>query len=197
MLRLYSRVAVNNPIGGVSKLQIRLASLVLLFILALPSLAAEPSLGPVIAGYGPTYPIDDRNVPLAEGAVYKAVFDAARYSDDLTSLNTKLVSVARFLNMHGRNGIAVENMDLAVVLHGAALKSAMNRDAYKARYGVDNPNLELVMKLHEAGVSFYVCGQSLAFGGIEQSELASPAKVALSAMTMLTVLQSEGYALLQ
>jgi intracellular sulfur oxidation DsrE/DsrF family protein len=61
---------------------------------------------------------------------------------------------------------------------------------------VDNPNLELVEKLHAAGVRFYVCGQSLAFGKIARSELASPVEVALSAMTMLTVLQSEGYALL-
>jgi intracellular sulfur oxidation DsrE/DsrF family protein len=159
--------------------------------------ADEPSLGPVIEGYGPTYPIDDRDVALEEGAVYRVVFDAASYSDDLTSLNTRLVSVARFLNMHGRNGKPVENMDLAVVLHGAALKTALTNDAYLARFEVDNPNLELLTKLHNAGVKFYVCGQSMAFGGVEKSELANPAKVALSAMTMLTVLQSEGYALLQ
>jgi len=53
-----------------------------------------------------------------------------------------------------------------------------------------------VMALHRAGVEFYVCGQSMAFGSVEKSELASPAKVALSAMTMLSVLQSNGYALL-
>lgn len=158
--------------------------------------ADEPSLGPVIKGYGPTYPIDDRDVALQEGAVYRVVFDAASYSDDLSSLNTRLVSVARFLNMHGRNGTPVENMDLAVVLHGTALKTVLNNDAYLARYEVDNPNLELLTRLHNAGVKFYVCGQSMAFGGVEKSELANPAKVALSAMTMLTVLQSEGYALL-
>lgn len=52
------------------------------------------------------------------------------------------------------------------------------------------------MKLHDAGVKFYICGQSMAFGGVDKSELASPVKVALSVMTMLTVLQAEGYALL-
>jgi len=36
----------------------------------------------------------------------------------------------------------------------------------------------------------------MAFGGVDKDELASPAKVGLSTMTMLTVLQSEGYALL-
>lgn len=38
--------------------------------------------------------------------------------------------------------------------------------------------------------------RSMGFSGISKSELASPVKVALSAMTMMTVLQSEGYALI-
>lgn len=82
-------------------------------------------------------------------------------------------------------------------MHGKALKNAMHNDAYQARYGTDNPNLDLLTKLRNAGVSFFVCGQSMAFGDVMKSELASPAKVALSAITMMTVLQNDGYALLQ
>lgn len=175
------------------------ARLVLFAVLSIWSaslFAAEPSFGPAIKHYGPTYPIADRDVPLEEGFVYRAVFDVASYSEDVKAMNTRLVSVARFLNMHARNSVPVANMDLAVVVHGAAVKNLLNNEAYRARYKVDNPNLELVMNLHEAGVRFFVCGQSLAFGGVDRDELASPVKVALSAMTMLTVLQSEGYALL-
>lgn len=102
-------------------------------------LAEEPTLGPAIEGYGPTYPIDDRDVPLDEDRTYSAVFDAAAYADGPTAQSTRLVSVARF----------------------------------------------------------YVCGQSMAFGGYPKSNLADPAQLALSAMTMLTVLQNDGYALLQ
>ena len=178
-------------------MQVRLPLNIVLLVLSAPLFAGEPSLGPAIEGYGPTYPIDYRDVPLQEGAAYRAVFDTASYSDDLTSLNTRLVSIARFMNMHARNGVPVENMDLAVVVHGAAVKSVFNNDAYLKRFEVDNPNLELVMKLHDAGVKFYICGQSMAFGGVDKSELASPVKVGLSAMTMLTVLQAEGYALLK
>jgi intracellular sulfur oxidation DsrE/DsrF family protein len=178
-------------------MQIRAGLLFVFLMLSAQIFAGEPSLGPAIEGYGPSYPINDRDVPLEEGATYRAVFDAASYSDDMTSLNSRLVSVARFLNMHARNGVAIKDMDLAVVLHGAALKSVMNNDAYWDRFDSDNPNLELLMKLHDAGVRFYACGQAMAFSGIGKSELASPVKVALSAMTMLTVLQSKGYALLQ
>lgn len=175
---------------------VRIVTLCILSALSVQLLADEPSLGPVIEGYGPTYPINDRDVALEEGAVYKAVFDVAGYSDDVASVNYRLVSVARYLNMHARNGVAVENMDLAVVVHGAAVKNMMTNDAYQARYGIDNPNLELLIKLHTAGVRIYVCGQSMSFGGVEKSELAGPAEVALSAMTMMTVLQKPGYALL-
>ena len=168
------------------------------FLITLGCLAQadEPLLGPAVEGYGPTYPIDDRDIALREGAVYQAVFDVATYSDDLQSLNSRLVSVARFLNMHARNGTPVENMQLAVVFHGAALKNVLGHDAYRARYEAENPNLELITRLHNVGVRFYVCGQSMAFGGVEKEELASQAEIALSAMTMLTVLQNDGYALL-
>jgi hypothetical protein len=54
--------------------------LLVLLLLAVSQLtfADEPMLGPAIEGYGPTFPIADRDIPLAEGAVYRAVFDAAR-----------------------------------------------------------------------------------------------------------------------
>ncbi len=159
-------------------------------------MAEEPSFGPIIEGYGPTYPIDDRDVPLKEDFSYKAVFDAAEYRDE-KALNTGLVSVARFLNMHGRNGVPAAKMHIAVVVHGPALKALLNDAAYKASYGIDNPNTELLQKLEAAGVHFYICGQSMAFGGIRKTDLFSPAKVALSAMTRLTELQTKGYALLR
>ena len=172
------------------------AALLGILLLAAPLLATEPSKGPRIEDYGPTYPINDRDVPLPEGFTYKAVFDLAAYPGEVTAVNVRLESVARFLNMHGRNGVPVENMDLAIVVHGAAVKNLLNNDAYEARYKIENPNLELLTQLHAAGVSIYVCGQSASFGGVDKNELADGVQLALSAMTMLTVLQSDGYALL-
>jgi len=165
-------------------------------LLGILLLATEPSKGPRIEDYGPTYPINDRDVPLPEGFTYKAVFDLAAYPGEVTAVNVRLESVARFLNMHGRNGVPAENMDLAIVVHGAAVKNLLNNDAYEARYKVENPNLELLTLLRAAAVSIYVCGQSTSFSGVDKNELADGVQVALSAMTMLTVLQSDGYALL-
>jgi len=174
----------------------RILPILILVLTFIPLAAAEPQKGPVIDVYGPTLLVEDKDVPLTDGFKYRAVFDLADYRGDNTSLNADLVSVARYLNMHARNGVPVENMTIAAVLHGAALKNALSHKAYASRYGSENPNLDLLMKLHQAGVAFYACGQSMGFSGISKSELTSQVKVALSAMTMMTVLQSDGYALM-
>jgi intracellular sulfur oxidation DsrE/DsrF family protein len=165
-------------------------------VFSMVAFADEPVTGPVIEDYGPVFTVEDKDVELQEGFHYKAVFDVAGYAAGHSSVNSEIESVARFLNMHARNGVPTENMTTAVVLHGNALVNALSNDAYRQRFQVDNPNLELMTKLHEAGVEFYACGQSMGFRDVHQEELASPVKVALSAMTMLISLQTEGYALL-
>ena len=169
-------------------MSVRLVLLALFLVFPLWLLAEETSFGPAIEGYGPTYPIDDRDVQLEDGFVYRTVFDIARYSDDKSALNNRLVSVARYLNMHARNGVPVEKMDLAIVVHGPAVRNMLAKE--------DNPNLELIAKLQEAGVSFFICGQSMTFAGAKKSELARGVQVGLSAMTMLTILQADDYALI-
>jgi len=158
--------------------------------------AGEPSMGPIIEDYGPTYPINYRDVALEEDTVYKIVFDTSSAPGDVSAINSNFVSVARFLNMHGRNGVPIENMDIAVVVHGSALKGLMTHDAYDFRYQTENPNLDLLMKLEAVGVKFYACGQSMHFQNIENNEMDDIAQVGLSAMTLLTVLQNKGYAIL-
>lgn len=162
--------------------------------LPLTVLAESAMMGPMIEGYGPSFELQDGDVPLRPGFKYRVAFDAATYPGEVTDLNRELTTVARFLNMHARSGVSAEDLDVVVVLHGETLKSALNNDAYSSRYDTDNPNLDLLMKLHEAGVTFYACGQSLGFRNFDRSELVAPVKIALSAMTALTYLQSDGYA---
>lgn len=170
--------------------------LTLSIIFAVQSHAAEPVYGPIIDGYGPVFMIEDRNAALPAEHVYKVVFDAASYPGGDDALNVELESVARFINMHGGNGVSLDDMDIAVVLHGAALKSVLSDGAYRARFDTKNPNAELVQLLSKAGVRFYVCGQSMGFRGFGKGELAENVSLALSAMTSLAILQSQGYSLL-
>jgi intracellular sulfur oxidation DsrE/DsrF family protein len=158
--------------------------------------AAEPSTGPYIDTGGPAFKVEDRDVPLREGHKYRVVFEATEYPGEMSEVNRELTVVARFLNMHGKNGVPLEDLDIAVVMHGKALLAAMNNETYRKLNSVDNPNLILLQSLADAGVKFYACGQSLGFRGLDKSVLAEPVKVGLSAMTMLVTLQADGYAFL-
>jgi intracellular sulfur oxidation DsrE/DsrF family protein len=149
--------------------------------------AEEPTTGPLIDGYGLSYSVDERDVALPDGFVYKTVFDIGQ-DPKPGEVNRHLVTVARFLNMHARNGVKTENMILAVVVHGAATRNLVAAE--------DNPNLELLGKLQEAGVQVYLCGQSMVHSGIQKDQLASGVQVGLSAMTQLTILQASGHALI-
>jgi intracellular sulfur oxidation DsrE/DsrF family protein len=80
-----------------------------------------------------------------------------------------------------------------MVLHGGAAKDALSNEAYRKRFGVDNPNLPLLEALVQAGARIYLCGQSAGSRGITKADMAAPVKLALSAMTAHLVLQMDGY----
>lgn len=149
--------------------------------------------GPVIEGYGPVVEIDAPDFATPVDEDWKVFFDVKTGAEGPAELNRSIESVARFLNMHARAGVSPERMHVALVLHGTAGKDALDHDGYRARFGVDNPNLELLDRLAAAGVEIYLCGQTAAFRGLGRGELAPPVKMALSAMTVAGALQVRGY----
>lgn len=164
--------------------------------ISMTSFSAEPTTGPYVDSGGPAFEVRDRDIPLREGHKYRVVFEATEYPGETTDVNRELTIVGRFLNMHGKNGVPLEDMDIAVVIHGQTLLAALNDEAYEKINGTKNPSLQLLTDLADAGVKFYACGQSLGFRGWKKEDLAAPVKVGLSAMTMLVTLQSDGYAFL-
>lgn len=164
--------------------------------ISMTSFSAEPTTGPYVDSGGPAFEVKDRDIPLREGHKYRVVFEATEYPGETTDVNRELTIVGRFLNMHGKNGVPLEDMDIAVVIHGQTLLAALNDEAYEKINGTKNPSLQLLTDLADAGVKFYACGQSLGFRGWKKEDLAAPVKVGLSAMTMLVTLQSDGYAFL-
>ncbi len=175
---------------------IRVICLVCASLLSAQASAQAPSTGPYVAAGGPAFEVADRDVPLREGQKYRVVYELIGYPGEKTDVNRPLSVVARFMNMHGKNGVPLENLDVAVVVHGQTLLAMLNDEAYEEMFDVKNPSLALINDLAEAGVQFYACGQSLGFRGLDKSVLADPVKVGLSAMTMLVTLQSDGYSLL-
>lgn len=107
--------------------------------------------------------------------------------------NWGLGQLGRLFNLHVAAGIPQENIKMVAAVHGVSSESFMTNEAYQEKYKMDNPNLGLINELHEAGVEFLLCGQSL--GEIEKKDLTPEAKVTLTAQTTLSEFQMKGYAL--
>lgn len=154
------------------------------------------SKGPIIKNFGPVADIANSDFVVDTDRIHKLVFDVSKSPEDPEKLNSGIETLARYLNMHARSGVAVENMQLVLVVHGAAGKDLLNNAAYQKRLQVDNPNLPLLKALAAAGVKTYICGQTAAFRGYRKNELAAPVSLALSALTVLDELQHKGYSLI-
>lgn len=153
----------------------------------------ESRSGPVIEEFGAVYDVPDVDLETPVDRVYQVVFDVSRSSEVPGTVNPWLDTVARFLNMHARAGVPVENMEVAVVLHGEAAKDALLEGPFLDRFGATNRNAELLRHLGEAGVELYMCGQSAASRNLPADGLVEPVRMALSAMTARAVLESRGY----
>lgn len=110
-------------------------------------------------------------------------------------LNSALEKVCRFVNIYAGAGKESAKVDIAVVLHGDATLTVLNHDAYSTRFPTEsNPNLKCLSELKKAGVEVCVCGQSLIGKDAKPSEVSEHVEVAVSALTSLVNLQTDGYA---
>lgn len=171
-----------------------LISTLLLFSLTVAqAFAAEPATGPVIESYGPVFAVPDGSFNLEADQEYKIIMDIGKGPEDLAAVNRGIESAARFLNLHARNGIKAEQLNIAVVLHGSAARAALTDQAHTEHFDLPNGNRALLEELSQAGAAIYICGQTAAYRGFEPDQLMPQVTMALSAMTVHVRLQQEGY----
>jgi intracellular sulfur oxidation DsrE/DsrF family protein len=151
--------------------------------------------GPVIREFGPVFNIEAPEFVTPRGE-YKVAFEVAQGADSPEQQNRQIESLARFLNMHARAGVPREHLRLALVVHGTAGKDLLDHAGYRRRFGVDNPNYDMIQALGEFGVQVILCGQTQMSRGLARDQLAPGVQVALSAMTALVSLQGQGYTLI-
>jgi len=150
----------------------------------------------IIKDYGMFYNIPNPDLNLNATKKYKVIFDVRKTSNDINTVNPLLNTVARFINMHVATGIPLKNLDIVVIVHGKATKDILNKKTYKERFKKKNPNLDLLNKLNAHNVKIFVCGQSATHLGIERQQVAKSVKFALSALSVLTEYQGQGYQLI-
>ena len=170
------------------------SSFFLLTLIAAPALALDGfSTGPVFDDFGPVADVETSE-QMPDDAQFKIAFDIKDMAG-AGERNRKLESAARFINMHVREGVPRENIEIALVIHGGAVKDVATT-AFRARTeSGENGNTDMVAALIEEGVDIIVCGQSAAYYGVETQDLLPGVKMALSAMTSHALLQQQGYTL--
>lgn len=144
--------------------------------------------GPAIEDFGAVASVED--VRIDSGTQLKVAFDLAKAAEP-GSTNRYLESAARFINMHAAAGVPTENIDVAVVVHGAAAMDLVTDE----RYGGVNANAGLIEALIGTGVQIELCGQTAAFRDIAKTDLLPGVELSLSAMTAHALLQQDGYTL--
>jgi len=128
---------------------------------------------------------------------YRMVFDArkggARPSDLVPAINL----AASELNTFVAAKVPKAHYRIAMVFHGSAADDGLLDNAhYKAKYGVDNPNLKPLAQMRAAGVEIYVCGEQLIGDGLDFKWLTPDVTVANDGLLALTVFENKGYAIL-
>ena len=159
------------------------------------SAIAQTKQNPVIKNHGGIYAIPEATVMPEAELAYKVVIDLYSGAASPEQINPALNNVARMINLHAIGG-AQKPMEVVLAIHGKAYNLVMNNQAYRQRFEVDNPNLDLVKELKAAGVKLTVCGQSLMARDVDPAQLLPEIELAISMLTTVTTYQLQGYAFL-
>jgi len=128
---------------------------------------------------------------------YKVVFDMVVEDDNLDDPYPMLPLVARYVNTLGKLGVPAENRKIAIVMHRGSGLIGLKNEEFKARNnGKDNPNIDLIRKLHAAGVEFHLCGQGVLAREVDEADLLDEIQVDYWALTTLVELGRQGYVIL-
>ena len=172
-------------------------SLFILLLALSQGMSQDKKAGPVIAEFGKVWPIDNPDFKTDIDLEFKVVFDIMSSPEYHDQVNTSIETAARFLNMHAQHGIPQDNLKVALVVHNKATKDIMSQEAYEQRYGVPNPNFDLVTALIDSGADVILCGQSSLSRDVPSENTIEGVQVSLSAMTAIIQLTDQNYTLIK
>ncbi|HUQ96556.1 MAG TPA: DsrE family protein [Chitinophagaceae bacterium] len=143
-------------------------------------------------------PVANPSEKLDSTLSYKLLLEVVTGIKDTTEakeINFGFAEAGRIINLHVGGGVPPKNLHTVLIVHGGSIKALLKNDAYQALYKMNNPNLDYLHELMNAGVQILVCGQAMFFLNVNRQDLMPGVKVALSAKTVLTAYQMKGYVL--
>jgi intracellular sulfur oxidation DsrE/DsrF family protein len=140
--------------------------------------------------------IPGAQVAINPAHAYKTIIDGQSAAAKPTGLLPALSRASLLLNALAVAHVGKANQKIVVIFHGPAVDGLLKNDGYRAKFGVDNPNLKVVKEISDAGAVLYVCGQYMAGRKLGIEELTPQIKLATAASLVLITYQNDGYAVL-
>lgn len=173
------------------------AMLVAAAVMAIPcqAMAGGTALHyPVIKQFGGAYALTNAAEQPDPNKAYKVIFDVTKGAPKPSKVNAGLFHVAKAVNIMTTAGVPLSNLHFVAVLHGKATVAVLDNAHYKAKFGINNPNIPLFKALREAGVRVDVCGQSMLKEHYQLDWANRYVTPALSALSTLIIYGNQGYA---
>ena len=171
-----------------------------LLLLSIPAFYfsnGQTKVNPIIKSYGTVFEIPNADHKPDPSIKYKILVELTENAAKPDSLNEYLEALATLINLHAAEGVPKENIQMAVVLRKMATYGVFGNELYTEKFKCDNPNLQLLKELMDAGVEFYVCGQTMLKRKIDTKKLVAGTKVASSGLTAITTYQLQGYTMVK
>jgi len=172
-------------------------NLQLLFLLSICFVNAQTKVNPIIKSYGTVFQLPNADHKPDPSIKYKILVELTENGSKPDSLNEYIEALATLVNLHAAEGVPKENIQMVVVLRKMATYAVFDNELYKEKFKCDNPNLQILKELMDAGVEFYVCGQTMQKRNIDTKKLVAGTKVASSGLTAITTYQLKGYTMVK
>jgi intracellular sulfur oxidation DsrE/DsrF family protein len=151
---------------------------------------------PTVVGVGKVHPLPLAAYQPRPQETYNVVFSITKAANAATEINPSLRHVARFVNLYTSAGVPLSHLGFVAVMDGEATDVTLDDGHYRQKYGVNNPNLDLIRTLRNAGVDVAVSGQAVAERQEQTQWITPEVTLALSGLTTITDLEHQGYVLM-
>ena len=156
---------------------------------------AQGMVYPAIQGYGGVEEVPFETIKPDPSQHYKFVVEFGNRIEDKKKVSDDLDYAARMFNLHIYAGVPKENLALVFVVFSGSTPIALSNEEYKKRFGVANPNAEILEEFKKNGIRIIVCGQSMMKQKLEPSMIYPGVEMAVSRFTATTDLMKKGYLL--
>jgi intracellular sulfur oxidation DsrE/DsrF family protein len=153
----------------------------------------QTKLNPVIKDYGTMYDVPFAKDKPDPSKKYKIIVESAANIEKPEDIYAPFEHISRMYNLHVYCGVPQKNLFVEVVVFGPSVSVLLNNDAYKQKFGVENPNLKIIEQMTKAGIKMHACGQSIMLVGIDPATVNPNIDVVVSRFTTVSDRQRKGY----